>query len=326
MREDGAHRRVGHVVGRHIDRLDRGDAAGLRRDDAFLQFGHLGKQRRLVADRRRHPAEQARQFAAGLDEAKRVVHQEEHVLSDVVAQVFSVGQRCQADTEAHARRLVHLPEDHQRPRHHAGALHVVPELVPLANPLADAGKDRDALVQLDDRIHEFHDQHGLADAGAAEQPGLAAAHEGAQEIDDLDSGREDITGGGRLRQRRRRRDDGPSGIGQQRLAAVERTPEHVEQAPQAIRRDRHAQPAAAVENRHLPFQPGGPMERDGPHALLVEVAMHLEGVALAVEHDVDRSVQRRNARTEHVNDRPLHFLDDAERNRVSFGTWRRVVR
>ena len=39
---------------------------------------------------------------------------------------------------------------------------------------------------------EFLDDDGLADAGPAEQPGLAAANVRGQQVDDLDAGFEDL--------------------------------------------------------------------------------------------------------------------------------------
>src|SRR3981081_3216076 len=48
---------VGHVVGRDVDRLDRGDGTLAGGGDALLQGAHLRRQRRLVADRGRHSAE-----------------------------------------------------------------------------------------------------------------------------------------------------------------------------------------------------------------------------------------------------------------------------
>ena len=72
-------RRVGVVVGGHVDRLQRGDRAALGRGDALLELAHLGGQRRLVADGARHAAEQRRHFGAGLREAEDVVDEEQHV-------------------------------------------------------------------------------------------------------------------------------------------------------------------------------------------------------------------------------------------------------
>ena len=51
-------RRVGQVVGRHVDRLDRGDRALVGRGDALLQRAHVGGERRLIAHRGRDAAQQ----------------------------------------------------------------------------------------------------------------------------------------------------------------------------------------------------------------------------------------------------------------------------
>jgi hypothetical protein len=70
--------------------------------------------------------------------------------------------------------------------------HLVIEVVALAGALADAGEHRIAAVRLGDVVDQFHDQHGLADAGAAEQADLAALGVGREQVDDLDAGDEDL--------------------------------------------------------------------------------------------------------------------------------------
>jgi hypothetical protein len=52
------------------------------------------------------------------------------------------------------------------------------EVVALARALADTGKHRHAAVQLGDVVDQFHDDDGLAHAGAAERADLAALEEG----------------------------------------------------------------------------------------------------------------------------------------------------
>ena len=50
VREGRRRRGIGQVVGRNVDRLERGDRSLLGRGDPLLQHAHLGAQRRLVAD------------------------------------------------------------------------------------------------------------------------------------------------------------------------------------------------------------------------------------------------------------------------------------
>ena len=70
--------------------------------------------------------------------------------------------------------------------------HLVIEVVALARALADAGEHGIAAVRFRDVVDELHDQHGLADARAAEQADFAALRVGGQQIDDLDAGDEDL--------------------------------------------------------------------------------------------------------------------------------------
>src|SRR5579863_3218189 len=60
--EAGRWRRVGEVVGWHVDRLYRGDRTLVGRGDPLLQRAHVGGERRLIADRRGNAAEQRRHF------------------------------------------------------------------------------------------------------------------------------------------------------------------------------------------------------------------------------------------------------------------------
>ena len=133
--EDARRGRVGVVVGRHEDRLDRRDRACLRRRDPLLELAHLGAQRRLVADGARHAAEQRGHLGAGLDEAEDVVDEQQHVLA-LVAEVLGHGQRGEADAQSGARRLVHLSVDERDLVDHVRLLHLEPEVVALARALA----------------------------------------------------------------------------------------------------------------------------------------------------------------------------------------------
>ena len=202
MGEGGRRRRIGQVVGGHVDGLHRGDRPLLGRGDALLQGPHVGGQGRLISHRRGNAAQQRRHFRTGLGEAENVVDEEQHVLAFLVAEIFGHGQAGQADAGAGPRRFVHLAIDQ---RHFgAGAVelddarldHFVVEVVAFAGAFADAGEHRIAAMRLGDVVDQLHDQHGLADAGAAEQADLAALGIRRQQIDDLDAGHQNFGLGG----------------------------------------------------------------------------------------------------------------------------------
>ena len=198
-------RRVGVVVGRDEDRLERRDRALLGRGDPLLERGHLGREVRLVADRRRHPAEERRHLGARLGEAEDVVDEEEDVAALLVAEVLGHRQAGQPDPLAGAGRLVHLAEHEGRLLDDARLGHLVDEVVALAGALADAGEDGHAGVLLGDVADQLLDDDRLADAGAAEDADLAALLERADQVDDLEAGLEDLDLGRLLVERRGRR-------------------------------------------------------------------------------------------------------------------------
>ena len=143
--EGGRRARVGQVVRRHVHRLDRRDRAGLGRGDALLQLAHFLGQRRLVTHRRRHAPEQRGHFGAGQREPVDVVDEEQDVLA-FVAEGLGHRQTGEADPQAVARRLVHLPEHHRDLVEDVRILHLVIEVVALARALAHAGEHGVAAV------------------------------------------------------------------------------------------------------------------------------------------------------------------------------------
>ena len=247
--EGGERRRVGVVVGGHVHGLQRRDRAALGRGDALLQLAHLVGERGLVAHGRRHAAEQRRHLGAGLHEAEDVVDEQQHVLVLHVAEVLGHGQRRQRDAQAHARRLVHLAVDERGLLDDARLLHLEPEVGALTGALADAGEHRHTTVLRGDPVDHLLDEHGLADAGAAEQADLAALHVGLEQVDDLDAGLEHLRLAARAGRTAARRGGSPTGrrcsVSSARVD-VERLADHVEHVAEHAVADRHRDAVAGV--------------------------------------------------------------------------------
>jgi hypothetical protein len=96
-------------------------------------------------------------------------------------------------------------------------------------------------------------------------------------------------------------------------ATIQRVAKEVEQPAETIRGHRYLQRPATVEDRQQPAQAGRAMQGDRPRPRFVEVAMHLEGIALAIEADIHCLMQRRQPAAKDVDDRPVHFLDHPQR-------------
>ena len=188
VRERGRRRRVGVVVGGHVDRLHRGDGVASGRGDPLLQLAHLVGQVGLVAHRRRHPTQQGGDLRTRLGEPEDVVDEQQHVLVLHIAEVLRHGQRRQRHPQPGARRLVHLAEDQRGVLEDAGLFHLVDQVVALTGPLPHAGEHRGATEVVGDPVDHLLDQHRLADTRTAEQTDLAAGHVRSQQVEHLDAG------------------------------------------------------------------------------------------------------------------------------------------
>jgi len=202
MRERGGGSRIGEVVGRNVDGLDRCDRPLLGGCDALLELAHLGCQRGLVADGGRHAAEKRRDLGAGLREAEDVVDEEQDVLA-LVAEELGGGEASEGDAHAGSGRLVHLAVDQAGLGDDTGLGHLEEEVGALAGTLADAGEDRRAAVLLGEVVDELLDEYRLADAGTTEESRLAATDVGLEKVDGLDAGLEYLGLGGEVLERRR---------------------------------------------------------------------------------------------------------------------------
>ena len=166
---------------------------------------------------------------------------------------------------------------------HARLGHLEPEVVALARPLADAGEDRDAAVLARDVVDQLLDQDGLAEAGAAEEADLAAAHERRDQVDHLDAGLEDLHRRRQLVEGRRIAVDRPAlGVGAQLLAVVDRVAEHVPEPAERLLADRDGDRRAGVDHVDAAREAVGRVHRDRADAVVAEVLLHLrDQVALS---------------------------------------------
>jgi peptide chain release factor 1 len=322
VREGGGRRRVGDVVGRHVDGLHRGDRAALGRSDALLQRAHLGAQRGLVADRAGHAPEQRGDLAAGLHEAEDVVDEQQHVLAHLVAEVLGHGHAGQPDAQPRPGRLVHLAEDHHRLGDDARLRHLEVEVVALTRALADAGEHRVAAVLGGDVADQLLDQHGLAHAGAAEQADLAAAHVRGEQVHDLDAGLELLGRGLLVLERGRGAVDRVALAGLDLRPAVDGLAEQVEEPAQALLAHRHRDRLAGVHGLHAAHQPLGRAHGDAADLVVADVQRRLDRQADAPLGVLDLDgVQdsRQLVRIEgHVHGGPDDLHDSTDVHRLSF--------
>jgi len=227
-------------------------------------------------------------LGAGLGEPEDVVHEQQHVLTHFVAEVFGHGQRRKADAEPDAGWLVHLSEHQCRLVDDARLLHLPPQVVPLTGALADAGEHRNPAVLGGDAVDHFLDHDGLADSGAAEHADLAAAHVRFEQVDDLDTGFEHLALRRQVLEGRWRTVDRPTELGADgSVGGVQRLPQYIEDVAQGLGTDRNRDRGAGVANRGAAHQAVGRLHGDRPHPALPEMLGNLGNDRLHLAADGD---------------------------------------
>ncbi len=154
-------------------------------------------------------------------------------------------------------------------------LHLEPDVVALARALAYAGKDRIPFELSRDPGDHLLNNDRLAQAGAAEQPGLAAPDERREQVDDLDA-RDQLLGFGRqIDEFRWRMVNRAPLLGLAGAPHVDRLTDKIEHPPERLQADRNCDGPTGVLDRHPPNEPVGRAQGHRPHAPAAKVLGHL---------------------------------------------------
>ena len=150
--------------------------------------------------------------------------------------------------------------------------------------------------------------HGLADAGAAEQADLAALQVGRQQIDHLDAGDQDFGRGRLFLESRRVAVDRIALRRVDRAALVDRLADHVEDAPQRLRPDRHGDRRAGIDHLLAAHHAVGAVHGDAAHGALAEFLRHFQHQRAVADLGVQRVLDERQIAVElHVDDGAHHL-------------------
>ena len=178
-----------------------------------------------------------------------------------------------------------------------------PQIVALAGALAHAGKHREAAVLLGHVVDEFHDDDGLAHAGAAEEADLAALQERLDQVDDLDAGLEHLFVRRLLVEQRRGTMDGHARLLADRAQLVHRLADHVDARGPASPCPPGTRMGPPRSMAFMPrTMPSVASMATRAHAALAQVLLHFEndvdgrGHVEAVAGDAQRLVDGRHRR------------------------------
>jgi peptide chain release factor 1 len=257
--EGGGGSRVSQIVSGHVDGLDGGNGTLGGGGNTLLHTTHVDGQGGLVTDGRGDTTQKGRHLRTGLGETEDVVNEEKHILTLLVTEVLGNGQTGQGDTGTGTRGLVHLTEDQRHlgftiELNDTGLLHFVVQIVTLTGTLTDTTEDGVTTVSLGDVVLQLLDEtfffgtseetynqllneHGLTDTGTTEETNLTTTGVGGKEIDDLDTGNQNLGLGGLLSEGRSLSVDGEVGGGLDGAALVNGITSDVQDTAQSARAD-----------------------------------------------------------------------------------------
>ena len=132
-------------------------------------------------------------------------------------------------------------------------------------------------------VDQLLDQDGFANTGAAEQADLAALHVRGEEVDDLDAGFEDLLIRRQIGRFRRRTMDRPAfDISRQRVAAIDRLAEQVEDPAEGYVTHRDGDRSTGVDHEVAAAQTVGGIHGHGTDPVVTEMLLDLADQVLAL--------------------------------------------
>jgi peptide chain release factor 1 len=201
--EGGGGGGIGQIISGDIDGLHGGNGTLLGGGDTLLHTTHIGGESGLVTDGRGDTTKKSRHLGTGLGETENVVNEEQHILTLLVTEVLSDGKTSKSDTGTSTRGLVHLTEDKGDlgvtvKLNDGSLLHLVVQIVTLTGTLTDTSKDRETTVGLGDVVNQLLNEDSLSNTSTSKETNLSTTSVRSQQVDNLDTGNEDLSGGGLL--------------------------------------------------------------------------------------------------------------------------------
>jgi peptide chain release factor 1 len=203
MGEGGGWGRIGQIVSWHVNGLDGGNGSLGGGGNTLLHETHVDGEGWLVTDGRWDTAKKSGHLGTGLGETENVVNEEEHILALLITEILGNGETGKSDTGTGSRWLVHLTEDKcdlglAIKVDDLGLLHLVVQIVTLTGTLTDTSEHGVTTVGLGDVVNQLLNEHSLSDTGTSEETNLTTTGVWGKEIDDLDTGNQNLSRGGLL--------------------------------------------------------------------------------------------------------------------------------
>jgi len=150
------------------------------------------------------------------------------------------------------------------------------EVVALASTFTNTGKHRVAAVLFSDVVDQLHQRHGLADTGTTEQANLAALGYRHNQVDNLDTGLEQLRCRCLLFIRRRRPMNRHFFLGTNFAGVIDRPAKHIHDASQRFLSNRDRNGGAGIGNGHAALQTLRRTHRDRANNAIAQLLLNFE--------------------------------------------------
>ena len=151
-------------------------------------------------------------------------------------------------------RLVHLPEDKRRVLDNTGLRHLVIEVISLTRTLSHTGKNRISAMLCCDISNQFLNQDRLSHTGTPEEADLSALRIGGNQVNDLDSGFQDLLHRALLGKGRRFSVNFPSFLCRNRVFSVNGLSQNIKESSESFLPYRNSNPSPCGLHFHISFQ------------------------------------------------------------------------
>src|SRR5690606_20596822 len=181
-----------------------------------------------------------------------------------------------------------------------GKRHLVVEVDTFTGTLTHTGEHGETAVRLGEVVDQRHHVHGRAHTGTTEQTDLATLGEGADQVDDLDTGFQQIGTTGLLGIAGRRAVDAPLLVALNRAGFVDRLAQYVHDAAQGACTNRYGNGLAGVGHVQATLEAFGATHGDGTDDAVTQLLLDFQGGCCADDFQRVIDVRHLIAREFHV--------------------------
>ena len=214
-------------------------------------------------------------------------------------------------THSGTRCLIHLSEDEGRVLDDTTRGHLAVEIITLTGTLTYTGENRVSAMLGRDVSDQLLNQDRLTDTCTTEQTDLTTLCVRCQQIDDLDTGLENLLYRILVLELRRLPVDLPVLLCLRCRLSIDRIAQHIKQSAEGLLTYRNSDSGTCIRDDHVPLESLGCTQHDAAHDALPHLLCHLHDTlsAMIIYLKCSLDLRKRCGIKRHIDDRSHHLHD-----------------